>query len=54
MEKIKKIGEITCVDGKFVDWVIETLENTRFVVNIKFTPKFDTVFEIYKKEDQIK
>lgn len=51
MEKIKKIGEITCSDGKFADWVRETLENTEFVVNSYIEIGCDTVFEIYEKTE---
>lgn len=49
MEKIKKIGEITCSDDKFVDWVRETLENTGFVVRSYVEIGCDTIFEIYEK-----
>lgn len=51
MENIKKIGEITCNDGKFVDWVCESLENTGFLVRTQITSGFNTVFEIYEKKE---
>lgn len=51
MENIKKIGEIICNDGKFVDWVRENLENTGFLVRTRITSGFNTIFEIYEKTE---
>ena len=49
MEKVKKVGEITCVDDKFEDWVRERLENTDYVVRSYYEPGCDTTYEIYSK-----
>lgn len=49
MEKIRKIGEIECETQEFADWVLETLENTGFIVNSVPNIGVSLMLEIFEK-----